>query len=387
MGVTCILGVDDNRVLKDFVRAHEELLAPPKISVAYSYPDFAHDGKRIRDFYPERRILARIQKLMPHAVYSRLAAKRLQSREATDKALRSFFRKHGVDVILAEFGPTGANICRVARDLGIPLIVHFHGHDAHRATVVQKHAASYREMFDYAFAIVSVSRFMTDTLVGLGAARSRIVYNPYGPRDRFFANEPDYSQTVLSVGRFTDIKANYLTLEAFRRALDSCPDAKLVLVGDGELLETCRTLSKRWRIGGSVVFRGAIPHAEVTSAYSRACCFAQHSVTPSYGDAEGTPVAILEAGAAGLPVVSTRHAGIPDAVLDGETGYVVDELDVDAMAERLVALLSDSALCRTMGARAREHIRNSYSMTRHISRLQQTIDAARSNGTLPEDMS
>ena len=106
----------------------------------------------------------------------------------------------------------------------------------------------------------------------------------------------------------------------------------------------------------------------------------QHSVQPTYGDAEGTPVAILEAGAAGLPIVSTRHAGIREAVIDGETGFLVDERDIDGMAQAMIRLLNDKALCRSMGEQAREHIRTNYNIDRHLSCIDGLIEKARSEG-------
>jgi glycosyltransferase involved in cell wall biosynthesis len=377
MGATCILGVDDNRILKDFVRAHVELLAGPKVLVGHWYPDYRHDGKRIRDFWSTSPARTRLAKLLPQAIYTRTVGRKSESDAAVHDAFAAFFAAHGVDLILAEFGTNGASITRHARRLGIPLVVHFHGHDAHRISVVESNRAAYQEMFDYAHRIISVSNYMTETLVSLGADRSKVVHNPYGPRDSFFSVEPDYSPTVLAVGRFTDIKANHLTLAAFREALRDVPDAKLNMVGDGELLETCKSLARVWDIESSVSFPGAIPHADVVKEYSHACCFAQHSITPSYGDAEGTPVAILEAGAAALPVIATRHAGIPDVVVEGVTGFLVDEGDVDAMAKRMTELLSDSALARTMGTAARAHVRESYSMGRHIAVLQEIMDSAR----------
>jgi glycosyltransferase involved in cell wall biosynthesis len=381
MGTTCILGVDDNKVLKDFVRAHVELLAGPKICVDHWYPDFKYDGKTIRYFYSSMPVRKKLKALLPEFAYTRIQNSPAQSQRSLDDAYDTFFRKHEVDLILAEFGPAGAGITPHAKRLGIPLIVHFHGHDAHRTSVVEQFASRYRLMFEYAFRIISVSRFMTEALVSLGADRSRIVYNPYGPRDSFFENEPTYAPVILCVGRFTDIKANYLTLLAFNKTLYSCPAAKLVMVGEGELLETCKTLSRSLGIADRVTFTGAVAHAEVASWYQDACCFAQHSMSPSYGDAEGTPVAILEAGAAALPVVATYHAGIPDVVVEGSTGYLVNEGDVDAMATRMVSLLSDPALARRMGSAARTHVRESFSMARHISTLQATMDEARTEAS------
>ena len=379
MGKLCIIGVDDHGILKDFIRAHVEHLQGEKVCVDHWYPDYRHQGRTIRYFHSMHPARAKARKLLPQFLYQRVVTRNELSESAVHDALAGFFRDLDVDVILAEFGTTGADVWKHARDLDIPLIVHFHGHDAHRSSTVDPYREKYREMFKYAFRIVSVSNYMTKALIELGADPSRIVTNPYGPRPAFFDSRPDYSRTVLCLGRFTDIKANHLTLMAFREALKRVPDAHLMMVGDGELLETCRSLAEVWGISKSVTFAGAIPHSDVQRLFSNACCFAQHSVVPSYGDAEGTPVAILEAGAAGLPVVSTRHAGIADAVVHGETGFLVEERDVEGMGEYLSTLLGDQSLAESMGAKAREHIRLNYNIDRHISCLQELVDAARAS--------
>lgn len=377
MGSLCIIGVDNNLVLKDFIRAHVEYLDGPKVCLDHWHPDYKFQGRTVRYFYSTSPRRMKLQKLMPQAMYHRVVTRHELSVPAVHDALSGFFRHHDVDVILAEFGPAGADISDHARKLGIPLVVHFHGHDAHRKSVVDEYAERYRRMFDYAFRIISVSHYMTEALIELGADPARIVYNPYGPRARFYDNQPDYRPTILSLGRFADIKASYLTLMAFRNALQDFPDARLVMAGDGELLECCRTLARVWGIDASVSFPGVVPHSETLSLFAGACCFAQHSVVPSYGDAEGTPVVILEAQAAGLPVISTRHAGITDAVVHGTTGFLVDELDVAGMAANMRVMLGDKGLCRTMGNAAREHVRTNFNITRHISVLQEAIDAAR----------
>lgn len=377
MGSLCIIGVDGDLVLKDFIRAHADYLGGRKVCLDHWYPDYKHEGRTIRYFHSRHRGRMKLRKLLPHALYHRVVTRHELSEPAIHDALAGFFRDHDVDVILAEFGPAGADICRHARAIGIPLIVHFHGHDAHRSSVVNEYRERYREMFEYAFRIMSVSHYMTDALVRLGADPSRIVYNPYGPRSKFFDVVSDYSPTILALGRFADIKASYLTLAAFREVAASSPDARLVMAGDGELLETCKTLAKLWGIESIVAFPGAVQHAGIMPLLSKACCFVQHSVVPSYGDAEGTPVVILEAGAAGLPVVSTRHAGIAEAVIHEKTGFLVEEMDVAGMAKHMARLVNDQELCRMMGNNAREHIRLNYNIDSHIGRLQHAIDAAR----------
>ena len=101
--------------------------------------------------------------------------------------------------------------------------------------------------------------------------------------------------------------------------------------------------------------------------------FVQHSVEAPSGDAEGTPVAVLEAGASGLPVVATRHAGIPDVVIEGKTGLLVEEHDVAGMADAMLRLIDDPPLAANLGAAARDHVRAHFSMERSIDRLWRII--------------
>jgi glycosyltransferase involved in cell wall biosynthesis len=101
----------------------------------------------------------------------------------------------------------------------------------------------------------------------------------------------------------------------------------------------------------------------------QARAFVQHSVQTSYGDSEGTPVGILEGGAAGLPVVATRHAGIQDVIIDGETGLLVDEGDVDSMAESMIRLGENPVLAAELGKAARKRICAEFSMEKSIDNL------------------
>jgi len=374
---TCIIQAGTSDFSGSFIHAHAEYLSGKKVILKGAYPAYAYKGKTIRYFYGKQLILKKIKKLLPQFLYHRWVTQWEETYEGIHDALTGFFKYHNVDVILAEFGHNGAYICRHARDLNIPLIVHFHGHDAHHDEFIEPLKLPYREMFDYAYRIVSVSHFMTEKLIRLGADESKIVYNPYGPRDIFYENRSEYTNSILAVGRFTDIKAPYITLMAFKKLLDTCPNTKLVMVGVGPLLECCKSMARAWHIESKIEFTGGIPHGDVLSYFREPCCFVQHSVIPSYGDAEGTPNTILEAGAAGLPVVCTRHAGIQDVVIHGETGFLVKERDVEGMTKYMCSLVQDEDLCRSMGERARNHIRSNYNIKRHISCLQDLIKAAR----------
>jgi glycosyltransferase involved in cell wall biosynthesis len=137
--------------------------------------------------------------------------------------------------------------------------------------------------------------------------------------------------------------------------------------------ECCRT-ARELGIDGSVDFLGQQPPDVVRQELRNARCFVQHSIEAANGDCEGTPVGILEAGATGLPVVATRHGGIPDVVVDGETGFLVDERDVGQMASRMLALASSPPLAAQMGERARARIVARFSQQKRLGRLWSAIE-------------
>lgn len=372
----CIIKGHVPLISETFIDSHIQLLGGAKVVLYNYFPEYVHDGRTVRTFYSEQPLLRKVSRLLPAGLYDRLIASRRNRPSTIRDFLHAFFKQHQVNCILAEYGMNGADICQTAAELGIPLVVHFHGHDAHRVPDLEPYRLKYGEMFAYASSLISVSHHMTKALLERGAPADKIIYNPYGAREYFFEIQPDYRPTLIAVGRFAEIKAPYLTVAAFREALRSVPDASLVMVGDGHLLECCRSLAMAWGISDRVIFPGALTHEQFLPLMAQSCAFVQHSVTPTYGDAEGTPNSVLEAQAAGLPVVSTRHAGICDAVVHGNTGFLVDERDIDGMAAYMVKLLSDQQLARSMGSAAREHIRKNYNISTHISILQQSIDNA-----------
>lgn len=185
-------------------------------------------------------------------------------------------------------------------------------------------------MFGTAAAIIVVSRAMQQRLLDLGASPEKVHYNPYGVDcERFGGAKPACAGTTfVSVGRFTENNTPNLTLSAFAKDLKDCEDARLVMIGEGPLREACQQLADSLKISGAVSFLGAQSHSVAEVEMKQARCYVPHSVVAPSGDCEGKPVAILEAWAAGLPVVSTRHAGIPNVVVGQETGFVVDEGDI-----------------------------------------------------------
>lgn len=295
-----------------------------------------------------------------------------------DHGFATAFRRCQANVVLAEYGTMAVRALAGCRLANIPLVVHFHGYDASINEILEQHAAQYRELFDQAAAVIAVSHAMRRRLIELGCQKDKVIYNPYGiDPQRFQGASPEQSEVrYLAVGRFVEKKAPQLTLAAFRKVLDELPEARLRMIGDGSLLAACRDLAIGLDMAHAVTFLGPQPHDVVQREMRAARAFVQHSVTAASGDSEGTPVAILEAGSMGLPVVATRHAGIPDVVVEGETGLLVDERDVAGMAQQMLTLGRDPQLAGQLGQKAAAHIRHYYTMEQSLSRLSRVLQAA-----------
>jgi colanic acid/amylovoran biosynthesis glycosyltransferase len=280
-----------------------------------------------------------------------------------------------IEVLLAEYGTSGAELAEVSRRTGIPLVVHFHGFDAHRPKYIERYGG-YRAMFAQAAALVVVSRVMEQALLDLGAPREKVIYNVYGiDVDHFTPGDVEGTPPhFLAVGRFTPKKAPQLTLRAFRLALDQRPGARLTMAGKGRLWDECRALVKELRMEHAVDLCGIRPPAEIAALMKGSRAFVQHSVVTAENDHEGTPLAVLEAMASGVPVVATRHAGIGDVVEHGTRGLLCAEHDVEAMAAHLVQLVDDPALAGRMGRAGRAYVEVHHRVEDRVAILQGILE-------------
>jgi glycosyltransferase involved in cell wall biosynthesis len=269
-----------------------------------------------------------------------------------------FLRAEKIQAVLAEYGTSVVKIMEACCVEGVPLIVHFHGFDAYDTSVLENQRQAYARMFEVATGLIVRSRDMERQLVHLGALPGKIHRIPHTVDPALFT-QGDPSQSpphFLAVGRFVDKKAPYLTLLAFGEVFRRHPNARLTMIGDGPLLETCQRLACAFGIEKAVEFTGPLPQSEVAIRMRASRAFVQHSVRTSSGDCEGTPAAVVEAGATGIPVIATRHAGIPDIIEDNITGVLVDEGDVKGMAECMCRIAADPQFAAILGKAAYAHV-------------------------------
>jgi phosphatidylinositol alpha-1,6-mannosyltransferase len=162
---------------------------------------------------------------------------------------------------------------------------------------------------------------------------------------------------VVCVSRLVRRKGQDTLIRALPRILAAHPETVLLIVGGGPYEKDLRTLAHDIGVAGSVRFTGAVPWSELPAHYGAGDVFAMPCRTRRGGlDVEGLGIVYLEASATGLPVVAGDSGGAPDAVLDGETGWVVRGGSAEETADRVVTLLGDPELCRRMGERGRQWV-------------------------------
>jgi glycosyltransferase involved in cell wall biosynthesis len=295
--------------------------------------------------------------------------------DAHELAFIKSIKKHKIQVVLAQYGTTAHRIVKICSYLEVPLVTHFHGFDASVKEVV-KRCNNYKKVFAYSSKVIAVSRTMERMLIDIGCPKEKIVYNPCAPQTEFMEIIPEFlKKQFISIGRFTNKKAPYYTIFAFKKVLEKYPDAHLFMAGDGELLNTCKNIIKLYNMQSQVTFLGVITSVKFRSLLKESLAFVQHSVTAVNGDMEGTPVAILEASIAGLPVISTFHAGIPDVVVHGKTGLLCEEHDVETMSKHMLQVLDDVSFAKQLGQAGKKYIKQNFSMTHHIDKLQKILTA------------
>jgi colanic acid/amylovoran biosynthesis glycosyltransferase len=264
-------------------------------------------------------------------------------------------------VLHAHFGRGGALALPLARALDIPLVVTFHGGDATKEkhyrrgwvpTIFQRRLAALQEE---AALIICVSDYIRGRLVARGfpSAKLRVVHYGVEPGDPGALNPtPAPAQPyVLFVGRFVEKKGVAHLIEAMRILQARNLDIRLVLIGDGPMAGELRRKAEALR---NAQFLGWLQNREVRSWMHGATAVCVPSVTAQSGDSEGLPNVVIEAMAAGTPVVASRHGGIDEAVEHGRTGLLVPPGDPNALASALCLLVQDQQARHRMGEAARQ---------------------------------
>lgn len=364
----CVTRTNKFSPSETFLRDQKEWLS--KYAQVYSIyggnlPEYNEDGKLLNP-----RLYWLLNKLLKNVF-------KKENNYFGNYGITRYLRKNKIEAILINYGVSAVRLLPVCRKLNLKMIVHFHGFDASHIPTLRKYQLAYGEVFNYAHAIIAVSKDMADKLIGLGAPSDKIFVNSCGVDvSRFIPGEPYKSgRNYISVARFAPKKSPQNVILSFKKVLDRYPDSSLTMVGPKEeLYNACLELVKKLGIVDKVTFTGSVSPDKIVCLLHQSRVFVQHSVKAPDGDSEGTPVSVLEASACGLPIVSTLHGGIKDAVIHGKTGFLVEEGDVEGMADYMIRLAEEPLLAKEMGENGRKYMEQAYAMDMQIHRLYEIIE-------------
>lgn len=280
----------------------------------------------------------------------------------------------GVDIIHAHWVlPNGPVARRVAQVTGRPLITSLHGSDVYLAERNRWFSKAARYALKGSDWVTACSGNLRDRAVRIGATASNSVVIPYGvDMDRFTVRQPQANVlrrsfgvsegelVILALGRFVHKKGFQDLIAALPSIVDAVPGVKLILAGDGDLRKHYLDQIHSLGVEASVLLPGRVASDDVPGIMAIADVFVMPSITDSEGNVDGLPNVVLEAMAAGKPVVATRVGGLSELIEHGKTGMLVPERSPQCLSREIIKLLSDPEARENVGNRGSEHVRKNY---------------------------
>lgn len=289
---------------------------------------------------------------------------------------RSIIQNAGGTILHAHFGHVGYRSLKLKQQTGLPLLTTFYGFDM---SVLPRRAywqRAYQKLFLEGDLFFTEGPTMAERLCALGCPREKIIVQPIAidcSKVKYRARTWDGKSPVyiLMAGRFVEKKGFVYAIRAFARIVSQWPSAELRIIGDGLLHNELISEIEKLNLHNRVKLLGAIDYQDYLAEADKAHLFMSPSVTAQNGDTEGgAPTTILEMQAAGLPILSTYHADIPNIVKVGESALLVSERDVDGLAENLQWLLLNSEKWFRMGQTGRRYVLQNHNIDVEASRLE-----------------
>lgn len=275
-------------------------------------------------------------------------------------------RVGGYQHIHAHFVDRAAAVALVAgRLLDLPYSATAHANDIYVDPVLLEHKIS-EAAFVATCTGANAQHLRSRTLEGrVVRLYHGLDVSTYDGRESIHSDSPRF----LSVGQLKEKKGFGFLIEAYRMLAEQGVDFRAEIIGEGPLRKRLQEAVDRAGLEDRVQLRGALPHSDVKEAYRWADLFVLPCVTASDGDRDGIPNVILEAMASGLPVVSTRHSGIPEAVEDGTSGLLIPPADSVSLAAALARLAADPELRRQYGEAGRKLVSEAFDLTGNVQAL------------------
>jgi colanic acid/amylovoran biosynthesis glycosyltransferase len=291
------------------------------------------------------------------------------------EVIRKVLLRRDPDLMHVYFGNTGVHLLPLIERWDRPCIVSFHGMDVQRRETERGYEANLRKLLRLVPLVLVRSQSIAERLIELGCDPKKIRLNrtgiplqgfPYSAREV----PADGAWTMVQACRLVPKKGLATALRAFAKFAKEFPRSRFVIAGEGPLRRELEELVRRQDLQKAVTFLGFLGQSELRALYEKAHVFMHPSELPPDSNQEGVPNSMLEAMASGLPVVATRHGGIPEAVTDGVSGWLVPERDDDGVARSLLKMTEDVNRWKAMGLAASQAVAADFAQPRQIEALE-----------------
>ena len=297
------------------------------------------------------------------------------------QTLDSLLERHGADLMHIYFGHTGVHLLPFIEQWDKACVVSFHGADVAHKPEIKDYPGKLRRLFDAVPLVFARSQSLIDRLIQLGCPPEKLRINRTGiPMNEFpFADRQaprDSKWKVVQACRLIPKKGVATSLRAFAIFKKDNPGAQFFIAGKGPLQQELEMLAGGLGIARDVHFLGFLSQPKLMELYSSSHLFLHPSEISPNQDQEGVPNSVLEAMATGLPIVATRHGGIPEAVEHGRTGFLVPEEDHVGLANAMQLITSSPSLFKQMGEHAHAAIVERFGQDAQIDQLESFYEEA-----------
>jgi len=286
-------------------------------------------------------------------------------------------RRHRVAVLHSHFGHTGFEVLPVKHRSGLPMVTTFYGHDVSALPRQGVWRQSFSQLFRDGEVFITEGPVMKNRLVELGCEPEKVHVVKLGiclEKYQFRTQQPSQpgqGHRVFFCGRFTEKKGLIYALKAVRRSREVVDDIELHIIGDGDLRPQIEAFISENQMTSYTYLHGSESHARVIDELQKADLLLVPSVTASDGDSEGgAPTILLEAQACGVPIVASRHADIPNVVVEGGSALLSNERDDAMLARHISEVLQDPASRSRMGEAGRGFVEQNHDVSNQIATLE-----------------
>ena len=286
------------------------------------------------------------------------------------KVIQQILKKNNIDILHFHFGTDAGVYVPFLKRKNLPVVVSFYGYDYSEFPKKYFGFAKYylkHRVFPYVDRVLAMTDDMRNDLIKIGCPKHKIVTHYYGTDIDRFSLKHDYKENetieFLIFSGLAPKKGHFFLLEAFKKAYEEKLNIRLTICGDGPLINQISTFVRRKnmnyvRLIGRVEY-GSKDHINYLK---NSDVFVHPSVIDKNGDKEGIPGAIVEAMVAGLPVISTYHAGIPYIIEKNITGILVKEWNIEELAEKIILLAQNNNLRKQIGEAGHKYAINNLNL-------------------------